>query len=186
MIFNTTTKSEYVLFVKSRGFKDAPNVSSLNNIENDEYQENINLAVDPKPEDNIIETYLPVAILLEDQIVDKIKLIKLGLYKLQGDKINTILKSLRPIRIANKTAGVKAGFIKFWKAEFKLNGQEPVGDFRKQYSVSFVTPYKISIDDIETHLYKFGNIKVNEDKLNYKYLRGSARLIGGRKYKNLS
>jgi hypothetical protein len=53
---------------------------------------------------------LPISILLKDQIVKGIQLEKLGLYKANNNKINGILKGLRPTRISN-IASWGAGYI---------------------------------------------------------------------------
>lgn len=186
MIFNTTSKSDYVLFAKSRGFNNKPENMLLLNNNNDENFENKYILGDDKPENPIIDCYLPVSILLEDEIVESLKLNKIGLFKLKDDKVSRILKQLRPIKIGNKSAGVKAGFIKLWKAEFSLKNQEAPDGFRKTYSASFTSPHSLSIDEIEEHLYNFGTVKIENPQLTYKYVRGSARIMGGRKYKNES
>lgn len=186
MIFNTTSKSEYVLFIKTKGFENQPQQSLVLKSSDSEFKSIDEIGADPQGDNKILQVYVAVSILLEDQIVDKLKLEKIGLYKLKDDKVSKVLQSLRPVRIGNKSAGVKAGFIKLWKAEFSLNNQEATDSFKNQYSVSFSSPPNITLDGIEEHLYKFGIVKIENPKLTYKYVRGSARLMGGRKYKNLS
>lgn len=174
--------------LKQKDLKKKPDQSALlkyNDLEA-ERQINYEIEAEPQGDNKIIDNYVPVSILLEDQIVERLKLEKIGLFQLKNDKINKILKSLRPVRIGNKSAGIKAGFIKLWKCEFGLNNQEPTDIFKKEYSVSFTSPNHLNLDQIEEHLYNFGTIKIENPKLTYKYIRGSARMMGGRKYKNLS
>lgn len=186
MIFNTTSKSEYVLFAKSRGFDKKPENILLSN---DDINTNLNNKYDQvnaDEEGKIIDCYLPVSILLEDEIVENLNLSKIGLFKLKDEKVNKILKQLRPIKIGNKSAGIKAGFIKLWRADFSLKGRDLPAGFKNSYSASFTSPHSITIDGIEEHLYNFGTVKIQNPQVTYQYVRGSAKIIGGRKYKNES
>ena len=54
------------------------------------------------------------------------------------------------------------------------------------YTLSFVTPSHISLDNVEEHLYENGTIKLIAVNVNYQYVTGSAKLVGGRKFKNES
>lgn len=85
---------------------------------------------------------------------------KLGLYKANTNKINNILKGLRPTRISNKTAGVKAGYVNYYKADFETTTKELPGDYKRMYTLSFVTPTHYSLEDIEQHLFDNGKIKL--------------------------
>lgn len=189
VVFATKTKSEYVLFVKCKGFLEDPekniqiNEPSDNNW-GENFGENIPTGnITPTEAEKTTYVYLPVSILLEDQIVKGIMLEKLGIYKANTSKINGILKGLRPTRISDKAAGVKAGYVNYYKADFETTKKELPGDYTRMYTLSFVTPAHYNLEDIEQHLFDNGKIQLLSANLVYNYVSGSARIIGGRKYK---
>lgn len=189
VVFATKSKSEYVLFVKVKGFLEDPEKSMLienqniENFEGDDEKYTPNRYEIREGGNDTKYVYLPISILLEDQIVKGILLEKLGVYKANSTKINNILKGLRPTRISNKTAGVKAGYVNYYKADFETTKKELPGDYMRMYTLSFITPAFYNLDDVEQHLFDNGKIQIISQNLVYNYVSGSARIIGGRKYK---
>ena len=197
-MFNTTTKSSYLIFVKIKALPnnpDSPSFSLSNEEENnEEINEETNLDVDapgsggelPDGGGGISTVYLPITLLLEDQIVENLKLNKLKIYKLRAKTTSKLLGSLRPIAISSKSAGVKAGFIRFWKAAFSTTMETIPKGFNRDYILSFVSPVNVSLDDMEAHLLTNGKIVFSDPSITYTYERSSAQIVGGRKYKNRS
>ena len=197
-MFNKTTKSLYLIFVKIKALSEDPTKTALalsdeeQNTEQTTEDQNVDVNAPggggqlPGGGGGISSVYLPITILLKDQIVENLKLNKLNMYKLRGKNTAKLLGPLRPLSISSKSAGVKAGFIKFWKAQFTTTIETIPKGFSRDYTLSFVTPCNFSLDDMEAHLLTNGKIAFSDPSVTYTYERGSAQIIGGRKYKNNS
>ena len=106
-MFNKTTKSLYLIFVKAKGLSSDPTEKSLvlsdeeENGEQETEEENVDVTPPdsgggelPDGRDGVSSVYLPITLLLEDLIVENLKLNKLKLYKLRAKPTAKLLGSL--------------------------------------------------------------------------------------------
>lgn len=198
-MFPVISRSKYVFFVKVEGLTKLPsNNSNLynNKIENEELN---SLLLNEKPSKNFKgekagqdtgggssakNYYICCSMLLEDQIVKALNLNKVGVYDLKDTKTDDIIKDIAIINLSSKSSAVKGGFINYWKASFKKTTEEETSDFKKEYTLSFITPSYIDKKVIEKNLINDVSIKPTANSPTYKYLRNSLDRISGRKYKN--
>lgn len=85
-------------------------------------------------------SFVCCCILLKDQIVTSLKLDKLGVYDLKSTDIEDLIKAINIINLTSKSFYVKSGFISYWKASFYSTSEVEQKDFKKAYTLSFITP----------------------------------------------
>ena len=200
-MFATITRSKYIIFYKANGLSKLPkNVLLDDSIEilesdkdssvfkksfefdNKKKKEKVeDLSTDQVPSNAF--TYIPVSILLEDQIVTNLKLNNLGVYLLTKPRTRTMLNGILPLNISSRSTAVKGGFINYFKATFNTI-QDPIPEgFKEEYTLSFITPKNITVEDLEIHLTKLPKIKPAAGGPPYAYKKASIESVSGRKFK---
>lgn len=196
-MFPVITKNKYVLFAAVEGFSKLPS-NSLNNEKERSHSnaanvkiddgkvkklEEINAGPDSRDGGAIKNSFVCCCILLEDQIVTNLKLDKLGIYNLKLSTTEEMIKDINIINLTSKSFSVKSGFISYWKASFYSTSEVEQKDFKKSYTLSFITPSNIDKKAIEKHLLSNVSIKPTTNSPTFKYIRASLEKIAGRKYK---
>lgn len=196
-MFPVITKDKYVLFAAVEGFSKLPSNSLNNNKEinnsnaadieiNDnklKKVEGIKAGPDSRDGGAIKNSFVCCCLLLEDQIVKNLKLDKLGVYNLKLNTTEEMIKDINIINLTSKSFSVKSGFISYWKASFYSTSEVEQKDFKKSYTLSFITPSYIDKKAIEKHLLSNVAIRPTSNSPTFKYTRASLEKIAGRKYK---
>lgn len=114
-------------------------------------------------------TYVCFSILLEDQIVKNLN--KLGVLKLGDTKTSKIIQDISIINLTSKSSAVKSSFIYYWKASFYFTSSSEQTDFKKAYTLSFITPSYIEKTTLEKHLAKNVSIKPTTNSPTFKSIK---------------
>lgn len=197
-MFPSITRSRYIIITSILGLKNKPTLAvgqfvfqntgfdsdddAVVNL-NTNKEEKINKEVEIKDNANPRETvYIGCSFQLEDQIVIGLKLDALGVYLTNSAKAKELLEGLGTLKFRSKKDAIKNEFIKFWRADFLAEDQPSATDFKRKYTIRFITSSDFKKPAIETHLNTNCVLKPTTNSPSYKYVMDSLELVGGRSY----
>jgi hypothetical protein len=127
------------------------------------------------------DAFVPLAILIENQIAEGLKLDRLGLYTME--QMTSVCKTFRaPVYPHTRTDAVRADIISLYKARFRLEkGIEPSPPFKTEYEIQFPcspTP-TFRPGSVTNHLATI--VLQRTPDLSYTYVPSTLKLMGGKR-----